>query len=651
MWYNWRTVSISMNKKNKETRTIEAIIRISPKKGGFLYDEEKDQDVLVPIEALNTALHEDVVQVALTGKKDRLPLGRVTKVVRRGRKELVGTLIEKNGDFIVEARNMYTPLTIAKSDLNEAHVGDKVLATINEWKGAHLPLTGTIKKKIGAAGDHNTEMLAIVFDKGFTPEFSPAVEREAREIKERYPKLLAQEEKVRRDMRGTTTFTIDPEDAKDFDDALSVEKLPNGNTQVGVHIADPTFFIHPHTPIDRVAAERTTSIYLVDRTIPMLPEVLSNDLCSLNPNEDKLTFSAIFEITPQGSVVDRWFGRTIIHSDRRFTYKEAQNTIDAGSGELYDELATLDTLAKKIRAERGKNGAIEFAHDEVYFTLDEKGKPISVYRKEPLGTHKLIEEFMILANQEVARFMTERDDKVKSTFVYRVHDLPDEDKVREVIRLLHILGYEVPKRQKDFTLQDINQILDTVAGGPHEEMVQMATIQSMSKAIYTTKNIGHFGLSLKYYTHFTSPIRRYPDMMVHRLMAMYLAGEEIPAEGHEIYEAISRYATQMEIAATKAQRESIKYKQTEYMADRVGTAFAGTVTGVTERGIFVREDDSLAEGLVQLRDLRDDYYSFEPESFSIVGKNKKKRYSLGDSVKIKVTNVNLERRLIDYTIV
>ncbi len=635
----------------KATQTIEGIIRIRPRVGGIMVFEETGTEIVIDKALLATALHEDIVQASIDPIAGR---GHIIKVVTRAKKDFVGTVVnDETGRTVVAMSDpkMYVDIVIPADKLSGAHAGDKVLAIIESWDASGTP-HGAVERVIGKAGLHETEINAIILDKGFKPGFSPAVERTAREIKEAYPALLAEEVKKRRDFRGTTTFTIDPADAKDFDDALSVRRLENGHYEIGVHIADPSFFIARHSPIDRAAVEKCTSIYLVDRTIPMLPEVLSNDLCSLNADEDKLTFSAVFEMTEGGAVVNRWFGRTIIRSNRRFTYEDAQRVLDAGTGEYYHELHMLDTMSQAIRKNRFAKGALEFSHDEVKFVLDANGTPISVVRREHVRTHELIEEFMILANAEVAGYMTKNDKKIMQMFVYRVHDVPQEDKMAEIMQVMRALGYNVPpKREGGYTIEDIAAILKMAEGGPHEHLVQMATVQSMAKAVYTTKNIGHFGLSLKYYTHFTSPIRRYPDIMVHRLLAYYLDGDKPPEQELTEYEALTRYATQMEIAASKAERESIKYKQAEFMASRVGGVFDGVITGVADRGIYVRENVSLAEGMVRLSDLRDDYYVLDKKTFSVVGERTKKSYTLGDKVRIQVTNANVEKKLIDYVFV
>ncbi|MEX0933888.1 MAG: ribonuclease R [Candidatus Paceibacterota bacterium] len=637
--------------RENEKKFLEGLIMLKGRRGGILFDEEHDIPIEIRPENLNTALHEDRVRVLQTGKTT----GKVTEILSRARTDFVGT-IEKDiesKDYTIKPYDyrFYPRVLVAAHDLLGAQEGDRVLVELSEWNDPKKRPSGKVTTIIGKAGVHESEIQSIILDKGLALTFSRETLKEADEIKKSYPGILPQEIKARREYREVATFTIDPETAKDFDDALSIKKLPNENFEVGIHIADPSFFIKPGSAIDKHARTATTSVYLVDRTIPMLPEVLSNDLCSLNPHEDKLTFSAIFEMTPHAKVVNKWFGKTVTHSKKRFSYEDAQKIINKKEGIFYEELSHLNALAKKLKEGRKERGALEFEQDEISFILDKDGKPISIFKKERLEAHKLIEEFMILANNKVAQFMSEYDKRVKSTFVYRVHDVPDEDKMQELLVLLRALKYPLPKKTRELGLKEIDEILSAVKNTPHEELVNMAVLRGMAKAIYSTKNTGHFGLSLSYYTHFTSPIRRYPDIMVHRLLFSCLTGKKIPEKELQEYESLSRYATQMEILATQAERESIKYKQTEYMERHIGEERKGTITGFSEGGMFVRENETLSEGMIRLSDLHDDYYSLDESGFFIVGRRKKKKYSLGDAVHIKVKNVNVERRLIDYELV
>jgi len=649
------------NQKQKEQKGsshyIENTIFITRGGSGYVVASEDKtiEDIKIENRFLNTALHGDYVRVLLHPKTmGQRQEGEVVTVLARTKEEFVGTVRKKNGVCFVDPQDarMYADIIIPSKEQKGVSDGDKVLVRIVKWEdGSQAPI-GTIRENLGKSGVHETEMQAILRDRGFIEDFPKTVLNEAQDIQRRYKTLFEEETQHRKDIRNIPTFTIDPEDAKDFDDALSIQKLPNGNYEVGIHIADVSFFVKRKSALDVEAARRSTSIYLVDRTVPMLPSILSNDLCSLRPDEDRLTFSAILELTKDGIVKKRWFGKTIIHSDKRFTYAEAQKIMEQETGVFHEELFQLNSFAKKLRGKREERGALAFESDEVKFVLDENGKPIKIIKKERLETNKLIEEFMILANAEVAQFMSGTDKKIKESFIYRVHDLPNEDKIKELERLMHALGYSVPTRKKELTSKDIAILLKKVTDAPHQEMVHMLAVRAMAKAVYATKNIGHFGLSLKHYTHFTSPIRRYTDLVVHRLLLHFLnSGKKLLPEELREYEALSRYATQMEISANDAERTSIKYKQAEYMSEYIGQTYDGTITGLTERGIFVAENETRAEGMVRLGNLRDDYYVFDEKKFSIIGRKKKKKYSLGDRVKIKVKNVNLEARQIDYVFV
>ncbi|MBI4120977.1 MAG: ribonuclease R [Parcubacteria group bacterium] len=650
-----------MKKDENGTRKqeVQGTIRISSRGIGFITAEEyPDTDIEIDPVYINTALHGDRVKVLIhpqtgTAKEGENMRGEVLEIIVRARQEFVGTLRKEGGIFFLdpESRRMYTDIAIPQDKLGKANVGDKAIVKITTWTDPKKPPLGEVIEVIGKAGNHETEMRAAALEKGFRLSFSPEVLRAADEIKRNAAEIFRKEEGARRDLRSLPTCTIDPADAKDFDDALSIVTLPNGDFEVGVHIADPSFYVKRGSPIDKEASRRATSVYLVDRTIPMLPEVLSNDLCSLNPNEDKLAFSAIFEMDKNANVKKRWFGRTIINSKKRFTYEDAQKTLDEKKGVFASELAILDSLSKKLGVKRSEAGALSFERDEVRFELDKDGKPIRIYKKPRLETNKLIEHFMVLANTEVAHFMASFNKRIEESFVYRVHTVPKEDKMREIINLMHALGYEVPRGKTDWTAKDVGKLLEAVKGQEHEQIIQMATIQAMAKAVYATKNIGHFGLSLSHYTHFTSPIRRYPDTMVHRMLGDVLQKKEIPDEELAEYEALSRYATEQEIAANEAEWASEKFKHSEYMKGHVGEIYDGTITGLMEKGIFVSVDETLSEGMVRLRDIKDDFYLLDETTFSIVGQKKKRKFSLGDKVKIKVKKVDVEKRLIDFEFV
>jgi len=663
-------------KKTKEkhlkegTRLLAGIISVNSRGTGFLPAEGFEQDIEILFENLNTALHGDAVEVKVLGKARSgarrgtkpkgLPAqaglrfgGKVVRIVERAKTEFVGTLEQENGRWFLKPddRRMYADILVTKIRDN-AVPNDKALVTLTHWTDSQKNPEGEIKEIIGPKGEHNVEMHAIVLEHGFATSFPQEVEAEARALS-KHREISKEEITKRRDFRKVTTFTIDPADAKDFDDALSVRELPNGSIEVGIHIADPSFYIQPGSVIDREARKRATSIYLVDRTIPMLPEVLSNDICSLNPNEDKLTFSAVFELDREGKVLTRWFGETVIHSNRRFTYEEAQEVLDTKKGVQVRELELLNNLAYKLREKRFKEGSIAFDQDEVKFTLDTQGRPIAVYKKERLDTNLLIEDFMLLANSEVAEFVYNHAKKSglrERSFIYRIHDVPKEDRLADLEIFLRAIGYELKSGKGPVLAKDINALFKEIEGKPEESLIKVATIRSMAKAIYATKNIGHFGLAFKYYTHFTSPIRRYPDIMVHRILRHHLSGTRIPEHELESYERIAIHSSEREVEAAEAERESIKYKQIEFMQSRVGQTFEGVISGVAEWGIYVEESETKAEGLVRLRDLKDDFYIFDKKNYRIVGEKKKKIHSLGDRVKVKLLAANLETRTIDWAL-
>jgi len=646
-----------MSKKARET--LEGIIKIRGKNVGFVAVDGMDEDVFIPTESLGFALDSDIVRILLTkdASGGKGPEGKVLEVLEGGHFEFVGIVEKKNDSYRLLPDNRRIHIRPLLPDATKTHEGMKVVAKINTWKSPLTDPLGEITEVIGPSGDHETEMRAILRSGGFSENFPERVAQAAKKLYDNKENIFkdALVDSKRKDMRGVTTFTIDPVDAKDFDDAISIETLENANVSIGIHIADVSHYVRDGDDIDLEARERGTSIYLVDRVIPMLPEVLSNDLCSLRPNEDRLAFSAVFEMTTEGKTLNTWFGQTVIHSDKRFSYEEAQEVLDdhTGVGPLYKELDMLMEISRKLRKERYKKGALAFDQPEVKFELDEKGKPIRAYTKERTETMLMIEDFMLLANRHVAEYVHNlcKKNGHNEAFVYRIHDVPDPEKIEDLAIFLHALGYEFKTHKGMVEARDINKLLKEIEGKPEENLIKTATIRSMAKAIYTTKNIGHFGLAFKFYTHFTSPIRRYPDLMAHRILRRHLDGSRV--EGRELakYEKLSVQSSDREMTAVKAERDSIKYKQVEYMFDKVGTIFNGLVTGVTDWGIYVEEKESRAEGLVKLSSMRGDYYQHDPKKYHVKGERTGATYTLGQEVKIKLVRADLEERQLDFELV
>ncbi len=644
-----------MNKK------ITGIIRTTRKGLGFVADpNDENNDFFIEEGNLNCALNEDTVEIEILKEKADEKLARVIKVIERSRDHFVGTVEEREGilGIVPDEKKMYVNIMLSPSESNKVESGDRVFVKIDEWTNPKERLYGSIVKVIGKKGNNNAEMEAIVLESGFETSFPHAVENEAEEIAKNEGRIPKEEIEKRRDMRDTLTFTIDPFDAKDFDDAISFKNIGEKDGEklyeIGVHIADVSHYVREGNPLDKEARKRGCSIYLVDRTIPMLPEILSNDLCSLNPNEDKLTFSAIFIMNEKAEVKEKWFGRTVMHSDYRFTYETAQESIDSKNGPYADELITLNKIAKILQKEKFNKGAIEFEQEEIKFKLDENGKPVGVYKKERLDTHKLVEEYMLLANREVAKHIYDSIKKkgTKDTgSIYRIHDIPDPEKMLELEQFVKALGYDLNTKKGHVTAHSIKNLLKQVEGTPHETLIKTAAIRSMQKAIYSTKNIGHFGLAFEYYTHFTSPIRRYPDLLVHRILAKHLHHE--PFKDREIieFQHIAESSTAREIDAAEAERASKKLKQVEYMSDKIGQEFLGTISGVTEWGVYVEEKDTKCEGMIKIRDLGNDFYEFNKKTYSIIGQRTKKKFTLGDDIKFKVIGADLDRKTLDFGIV
>ncbi len=611
---------------------------------------EDENDIYVAPRKLRQALHNDIVKVHIyERKKGRKREGEVVEILQRAKTDFTGTIdISKSFAFFQpDDRKMLHDIFIPLDNLNGAKNGEKVLVAITEWpKNAKNPI-GKVKSVLGKKGENNTEMNAILADFGFPLSFPKEVETAAEAISD----VIPQEEiEKRQDFRETITFTIDPADAKDFDDAISFKNLENGNYEIGVHIADVSHYVTPDSILDKEAFERGTSVYLVDRVIPMLPERLSNNLCSLRPNEDKLCFSAVFEMDDKATVIDQWFGRTIIHSNRRFSYEEAQEIIEGKEDELSAEILKLNELALILRERKFKAGAISFETDEVKFQLDENGKPLGVYTKVRKEAHKLIEDFMLLANRKVAEYIGKLEKgKNKLPFVYRFHDVPNPETLTSFSTFASKFGHRLSIRTDKETAKSLNALMTKIEGSKEQNLLTSLAIRSMAKAIYTTKKSSHYGLAFDYYTHFTSPIRRYPDVMVHRLLQYYLeGGRKVNAEH---YEKMSEHSSQMEKKAAEAERASVKYKQAEFLQDQIGAEYTGIVSGVTEWGMYVEIEENKCEGMVRLRDITDDFYTLDEKNFAIIGQRKKKTYQLGDEVQIKVKKVDLEKRQIDFTLI
>jgi len=596
------------------------------------------------------ALNGDRVAISVAARvRGREPEAKVTEIIERKQQTFIGTLrVGKHmGTLVTDSKFLATDIVIPRNKLRGGRTGEKAVVRITEWPENEQIPYGEVLDVLGPTGENNTEIHAILAEYGLPYVYPAAVEKAADKIDAGItPEVVAERE----DMRGVVTFTIDPRDAKDFDDALSVRRMPGGNYEVGVHIADVTHYVKPDSIIDREARERATSVYLVDRVVPMLPEHLCNGICSLRPDEDKLAFSVIFEMDDQGRVLDSRIRRTVIRSVRRFTYEEAQDVIESGSGDYADEILLLDRLAKILRKERYANGSVEFDRTEVRFEIDEKGHPVSVFFKESKDANKLIEEFMLLANKTVAAAIGRPEGKRKpKAFVYRVHDTPDPDRLSDFAKLARTFGYKVRTEGAAADInKSINRMLADVQGKGEENFLSTLAIRSMAKAIYTTTNIGHYGLGFDYYTHFTSPIRRYPDMMVHRLLALYLAGGRSAAL--DKLEEECKHSSAMEQLAASAERSSIKYKQVEYMADHLGEVYSGVISGVTEWGLYVELDDNKCEGLVPVRDLADDFYDFDEKNYSLVGRRHGHRYRLGDSVQVKVARCDIAKKQLDFVI-
>lgn len=642
-----------------KSETFQGVIRTNRNGMGFVrHPEKKDLFARIQPEQMMNAFNKDVVIVKTTGEVFRDDLvGKVIEIKERGKKTLVGELdTTVSGDFayvIPDDAKYHKDIKIY--DYLDVPHGNKVFVEIESYPEGKSPI-GKILKDLGAKGSNEAEMIAAVYENGFMPHHSPEIEAEAARIKEQAEADFEQEVPKRRDMRGIPTITIDPADAKDFDDALSIETLPNGNYSIGVHIADVSHYIDRGSPMDTEAFERSFSVYLVDRTIPMLPEILSNDLCSLKPKEDRLAFSAIFEMDKDANVLNEWFGKTVIYSDHRYAYEDAQEVADGTQeGPLREEIRIFLDLAAKLEARNQAHGAISFESDEFKFRLDEKGVPLEIYKKERLPIHKMIEEFMLLANRHVAAFIAKWDQEQtmkEQGAMYRVHADPDTEKLAELQTFLKIMGYELNLRDDgSISPKELNRIIDQAHGEPEEALINTTAIRTMQKAEYSIYNEGHFGLAFDNYTHFTSPIRRYPDLTVHRILFAIL--EEQPLNDGDVtyFKKVAEQSSAQEIAATDAERTSIKYKQTEFMTNHVGETFTGVISGITEWGFYVVLDDTGAEGMIKAETLPGEFFLYDEKLYQYRGEKTGKIYRLGDPVTVTVTAANLEAREIDMQVV
>ena len=639
------------------------IIEVNAKRTAYVICDDFEEDIFIASNNLNKALDGDEVELYVFKRRKRGRLeGEITKIIKRAKSEFVGVIqIHKSFAFVIpDSGKMYADVFVPLNKTKRAEDGDKVLVKIEEWPDKADSPIGKVIDVLGKPGEHNTEIHSILAEYGLPYEFPKDVERYANQIN---TEITASEIEKRRDMREILTFTIDPKDAKDFDDALSFRILENGYYEIGIHIADVSHYVKEGTILDDEAYERATSVYLVDRVVPMLPEILSNNACSLRPNEEKYTFSAIFEMNDKAEIKKQWFGRTVTYSDARFAYEEAQEIIETKTNTISKEVSLtgkayktkeaianaiikLDELAKIMRRKRMKNGAISFDKVEVKFHLDDNNNPTGVFFKTSKDANKLIEEFMLLANKKVAEFIGKRSPK--HTFVYRIHDEPDDQKLADLQNIISRFGYKLNFRDRSSITSSLNNLLKDVVGKKEQNLVDTLAIRSMSKAEYSVHNIGHYGLAFDYYSHFTSPIRRYPDVMVHRLLQHYLDGGKSVNE--ELFEERCQHSSNMEYLATKAERDSIKYMQVKFMIDHKDEEFLGVISGVTDWGIYVEIIKNKCEGMVRIRDIQDDHYTFDQKEYALIGDVTKNTYQLGDEVYVKVKQADLIRKHLDFTL-
>jgi len=644
--YKIETENIEINK------TLSGVIDFNHSGNAYVNVEGMNEDIFVHVKNVKNALQGDTVIIVPFKFKGKKLEGAVVKVLERSRTEFVGTFqyvkTKDIGFVIFDKKMMNTDIFISKHNFGGAKEGDKVVVKMLGWDEKSKNPEGKIIKVLGKPGEHETEIHSIITEHGLPYHFPQEVEDEANSISKN---LLKSEISKRKDMRNILTFTIDPKDAKDFDDAISIRKLKNGNYEVGIHIADVSYYVKPNTKLDEEAYKRATSVYLVDRVVPMLPEVLSNELCSLRPNEDKFTFSVVLELNDNAEIKKQWIGRTVINSDKRLTYEEAQHSIETGLGDFAKEIKILNSFAKILRKNRMNNGAIAFDRSEVKFNLDSENKPIGVYFKISKDANHLVEEFMLLANKKVSEFISlgKNGKPTKKTFVYRIHDDPDPIKLSSLRDFATTLGYKMDISNRKRISESLNKLLRDVKGKGEENMIESLAMRSMSKAVYSTENIGHYGLAFDYYSHFTSPIRRYPDVLAHRLLQHYIDGGKSPDSVE--YEEYCKHCSDMEKRASDAERESIKFMQVKFMEKYVGDIFRGVISGVTEWGIYVEIPENGAEGLIRLRDITDDSYVYDANSYAIQGMKNGNIFRLGDEVKIKVLKANIISKQLDFKLI
>ena len=654
--------------KNREKgepqgKLYEGTIFITGKGLGYVTLPDSKEDIEIKSEYIKSAWHKDTVLISLrkAGKKParhiggERPQGRVEKIVKRNKKLFSGTVETGESGYLLipDDKKARTTIKIVEGNAQN-NLGQKASVLITNWGENGKIAEGNLQEIFGKKGDNTAEMRSILSEKGFEFTFEKSVENEAKQVDENSKKIWQEESSKRKDFRNTLTFTIDPKTAKDFDDAISFKKISEDRFEIGVHIADVSFYVREKTEMDKEARKRGFSVYLPDRTIPMLPSILSDNLCSLNEGEEKMAYSAVFELDKNGKVLSRWFGKTVIKSAKRFSYESAQEILNKKTGQYFNELNTLNLIAKKLQTEKMNKGAIDFEHEEIEFEIDENGKVLFINKKIRLDTHKLVEEYMLLANKEVANFLY-RTIKTKGfdfSPIFRIHDIPDREKITELSLFVHALGHTLPiNKSGEITGRDLQMLFKKIEGKDEEALIKTTAIRSMSKAIYSTKNIGHFGLAFEYYTHFTSPIRRYPDLCIHRILEKVLNKETLTKNDWDNYEKIASESSQNEIRATEAEREAKKLKQVEFISSKIGQVFDGIITGVTEWGIYVEEKDTKTEGMVKFSSIGDDYYILDKKKYAIIGQKTKKKFALGDKVKIKLVNADVDKKTVDYMII